>query len=385
MSDAVGRDVLPIPDRPHVGLTTYDAKDPATTFPPIRDLRPPDGAPNVLIILIDDVGLRGQQRVRRPDPHPQRRAARCRRTQVQPVPHHRPVLPDAGGPAQRPQPPQRRDGRHHRDRHIGAGLQLGPTEHGSAARRGPQAQRLQHRPVRQVSRGAGLADQPDGALRQLADRLRLRTLLRLHRWRDQPVRPGHLPGHGAGRARPDRGGGLSLHRGHDRPRHRLDPPAEGPDGGQAVLRLLRAGCHPRAAPRPDRVVRQVQGQVRPGLGQAARGDVRPPEGARGHPGRRGADRTPRGDPRLGRHARRPQAGAGPPDGGLRRLPRAHRPPRRSAARLARATSGSPTTRSSTTSSATTAPRPRARRPAASTSWSSSTARSAWRRPSSWSP
>ena len=57
MSDTVGREVLPIADRAHVGPTTYDAKDPATSFPPIRDLRPPAGAPNVLIVLIDDVGF----------------------------------------------------------------------------------------------------------------------------------------------------------------------------------------------------------------------------------------------------------------------------------------------------------------------------------------
>ena len=57
MSDARSRDVLPIPDRPHVGLTTYDAKDPATAFPPIEPLRPPAGAPNVLVVLIDDAGF----------------------------------------------------------------------------------------------------------------------------------------------------------------------------------------------------------------------------------------------------------------------------------------------------------------------------------------
>ncbi len=33
----VRRDILPIPDVTHVGLTTYDAKDPDTSFPPIRD------------------------------------------------------------------------------------------------------------------------------------------------------------------------------------------------------------------------------------------------------------------------------------------------------------------------------------------------------------
>jgi hypothetical protein len=55
-----GRDVLPIPDIPPAGLTTYDAKDPKdpdTTYPPIVPLRPPAGAPNVLIVLIDDVGF----------------------------------------------------------------------------------------------------------------------------------------------------------------------------------------------------------------------------------------------------------------------------------------------------------------------------------------
>jgi arylsulfatase A-like enzyme len=54
---SVGREVLPIPDRAHVGLTTYDAKDPATSFPPIEPLRPPAGAPNVLVVLIDDTGF----------------------------------------------------------------------------------------------------------------------------------------------------------------------------------------------------------------------------------------------------------------------------------------------------------------------------------------
>ncbi len=51
------RTTLPIPDMPYSGLTTYDAKDPATSFSPISPLRPPDGAPNVLIVLIDDAGF----------------------------------------------------------------------------------------------------------------------------------------------------------------------------------------------------------------------------------------------------------------------------------------------------------------------------------------
>jgi arylsulfatase A-like enzyme len=55
--DKLQRQMLPIPDQPYIGLTTYDAKDPDTQYPPIRDLRPPAGAPNVLVILLDDVGF----------------------------------------------------------------------------------------------------------------------------------------------------------------------------------------------------------------------------------------------------------------------------------------------------------------------------------------
>jgi arylsulfatase len=49
--------MLPIPDRPARGLTTYDARDPDTAYPPIEPLQPPEGAPNVLVILLDDVGF----------------------------------------------------------------------------------------------------------------------------------------------------------------------------------------------------------------------------------------------------------------------------------------------------------------------------------------
>ena len=57
MAKSSGRHILPVPDIPPVGLTTYDAKDPDTSYPPIEPLRPPAGAPNVLVVLIDDVGF----------------------------------------------------------------------------------------------------------------------------------------------------------------------------------------------------------------------------------------------------------------------------------------------------------------------------------------
>jgi len=55
--DNIQRTVLPIPDRPRTGLITYDAKDPDTKLPPITQLRPPKGPPNVLIVLLDDAGF----------------------------------------------------------------------------------------------------------------------------------------------------------------------------------------------------------------------------------------------------------------------------------------------------------------------------------------
>ena len=42
-SEKIQRTVLPIPDRPHVGLATYDARDPDTKYPPIEPLRPDEG------------------------------------------------------------------------------------------------------------------------------------------------------------------------------------------------------------------------------------------------------------------------------------------------------------------------------------------------------
>jgi arylsulfatase len=69
-TDNIQRSILPIPDRQHVGLTTYDAKDPNAKYPPIEPLRPPKGAPNVLIVLLDDVGFGASSAFGGPIPTP---------------------------------------------------------------------------------------------------------------------------------------------------------------------------------------------------------------------------------------------------------------------------------------------------------------------------
>jgi hypothetical protein len=55
--DTQQRTILPIPDRPYQGPIVYDAKDPDARYTPVKPLRPPQGAPNVLLILLDDVGF----------------------------------------------------------------------------------------------------------------------------------------------------------------------------------------------------------------------------------------------------------------------------------------------------------------------------------------
>jgi hypothetical protein len=59
VTDHSSRDVLPIQDTPFEGTLPYDAKDPDASFPAIEPLQPPAGAPNVLVILLDDVGFAG--------------------------------------------------------------------------------------------------------------------------------------------------------------------------------------------------------------------------------------------------------------------------------------------------------------------------------------
>jgi arylsulfatase A-like enzyme len=51
----VGREILPIPDQPYRGPVPFDARTSAP--PPQPMLHAPEGAPNVVIVLIDDMGF----------------------------------------------------------------------------------------------------------------------------------------------------------------------------------------------------------------------------------------------------------------------------------------------------------------------------------------
>ena len=87
---------------------------------------------------------------------------------------------------------------------------------------------------------------------------------------------------------------------------------------KALPRLHRPGRHPRPAACEARVDRQVQGQVRHGLGQDARGDLCPPEGDGHHPCRCQADAAAERPAQLGFDERAAEEGDGAHDGSRRR-------------------------------------------------------------------
>ena len=97
----LAREQLPIPDAKHVGLTTYDAKDPNTKYPPIKELRPPEEAPNVLIVLIDDVGFGASSAFGGPCNTPVAERLAANWSEAQSVSHDSPVFTHPAGDADR--------------------------------------------------------------------------------------------------------------------------------------------------------------------------------------------------------------------------------------------------------------------------------------------
>ena len=147
--NAKHRSHLPMPNTTRPKLVTYDAKDPDTHFPPIEELRPPQGAPNVLIVLIDDAGFGASSAFGGPCQTPNSETGGGR-SEIQPLPHDGALLADAASPIDRPQPPLGRYGRHYRDCNGRAGLLLGDAQLYVADGEDAEAQRLLDRTIRQV-------------------------------------------------------------------------------------------------------------------------------------------------------------------------------------------------------------------------------------------
>ena len=122
------RSTLPIPEQIKPQLTTYDAKDPSTSFPPITPLRPPADAPNVLVILLDDTGFGASSAFGGPVNTPTFERLADGRTALLPLSHDGAVLSDESRLAFRPQPSLGWHGRDHGDRDVRARLQLAAPE-----------------------------------------------------------------------------------------------------------------------------------------------------------------------------------------------------------------------------------------------------------------
>ena len=264
----VMRETLPIPDSQHVGLTTYDAKDPNTRYPPITMLRPPAGAPNVLIVMIDDVGFGASSAFGGPcnTPTAERLAAgglKLNRFHTTALcsPTRQALL----------------TGRNHHSVGMGAITEMATSAPGNSSIR-PKNKA----PFPETLRLNGYSTAQFGKCHEVPA------------WEVSPVGPFHqwptgsafeyfygfvggeanqyYPGlyEGTTAVEPPRArGGLHPQRGPRRPRDHLGAPAKGAGTRQAVLYVLRARCDTCAPPCAQAMVRQVQGQVRYRLGCAA--------------------------------------------------------------------------------------------------------------------
>ena len=168
------------------------------------------------------------------------------------------------------------------------------------AARDPRRAGLEHLHGRQVAPVPHRRDEPGLDPPQLADRARVRAVVRLPRRRDQPVVPGADLRQPPGRPAEDPGGGLPLRRGHHRQGDRVHHGRQGGRPRQAVLPVLRARRRPRPAPRPQGVDREVRRPLRRGL----RGDARDHPGPADRDGHRPARHRAAAD-EPDRHARRP--------------------------------------------------------------------------------
>lgn len=55
--EPTGREHLPIPDRSEAGAPAYDAAADGVDYEALQQIRPPDGAPNIFVVLLDDAGF----------------------------------------------------------------------------------------------------------------------------------------------------------------------------------------------------------------------------------------------------------------------------------------------------------------------------------------
>ena len=119
--------------------------------PPFFEVKAPKNAPNVVIVLIDDIGFGGPSTFGGPIQTPTLDRLAAVGSDVQQLPHHGALLTDQDGAQERAESPHRE----HRLDHgefdgISRQHRAGSQQRGAVGRDAP-AERIQHRRVREVA------------------------------------------------------------------------------------------------------------------------------------------------------------------------------------------------------------------------------------------
>ncbi len=335
-SDSVGRQHLPIPDPQWIGVTTYDAKDPDTKFPPIEPIRPPDGAPNVLIVMLDDVGFGASSAFGGPCNTPT--FDKLAGNGLKYTKFHTTALCS-------PTRAALLGGRNHHS--VGMG---GITEIATSAPGYNSMRPRDKAPIAEVLKLNGYSTAHFGKCHEVPV------------WETSPMGPfdrwpspgngfEHFYGFIGGETNqyapaiyrdtvpvePDRTPEEGYHFTEDMTDRSIEwvrqQKALMPDKPFFMYYAPGATHAPHHV--PTEWSDKYKGKFDDGWDAQRERTIARQKELGCHPRRRRAHRTPRRDSRLGRHGRPSQAGPGPSDGGLRRVHGAHRPPRRKADRRPR--------------------------------------------------
>ena len=277
-------------------------------------------------------GLRRLVRLRRALPHSHRRASCRRRPQVHPLPQYGDVRADTSGAPHRAQPSHRRDGRHHRARQRRARLHVATPQHLRPARRDArlngystaQFGKCHEVPVWETSPMGPFGQWPTGSgFEHFYGFIGAET---------NQYYPGLVDG--TRHVEPDRTPEEGYHLSEDLTDRAIDwvrqQKALMPDKPFFVYFAPGATHAPHHVPKEWS--EKYRGRFDQGWDACARRrfarqkelGVVPPDAE--------LTRRPAEIPAWDEMPEAMQAGAGTADGGLRRLPRAHRPPRRAAHR-----------------------------------------------------
>ena len=256
---AIDRTVLPIQEPIYPPITELDARN--VTPPPPFEVKAPAGAPNVVVVLIDDMGFGMSSAFGGPIHMPT--VERLANDGLRYNQFHTTALCS-------PTRAALLSGRNHHVNNMGSITETATAFPGNTGRAAEQRraaggdaapQRLQHgaSSASPTKRRRGRSS-PSGPTDRWPTRSGFDKFYgfiggETNQWAPflyDGMTPVEVP----------KDAELSLHDGHDRPGDRVDAVPEVADAGQALLHVLRAWRDPRAAPCAEGVDRQVQGQVR---------------------------------------------------------------------------------------------------------------------------